>query len=98
MTESGVAPSSSASARNVRRCRSTGRATSRTSSGVEKSRPRIAESAFEQSSSARKRLDVNLIQTPGVESFVPPRDDLLLFVCGRIGKHNLQQEAIELRF
>src|SRR5213080_257363 len=52
ITESGVAPSSSASARSVSRWRSTGRAISRTSSGVENSRPRIAESAFEQSDSA----------------------------------------------
>ena len=48
ITASPVTPSSSASARRVRRCRRTGRATSRTSSGVVKSRPRIAERAFEQ--------------------------------------------------
>src|SRR2546423_12347449 len=52
MTESGVAPSSSASARSVKRWRRTGRATSRTSSGVEKSRPRIADNAFEHSNRA----------------------------------------------
>src|SRR5205085_3063132 len=52
ITESGVAPSSSASARNVKRCRNTGRAMSRTSSGVEKSRPRIAERAFAHSNNA----------------------------------------------
>src|SRR6266508_1276680 len=52
ITESGVAPSSSASARRVSRWRNTGRAMSRTSSGVEKSRPRIAERAFEHNNKA----------------------------------------------
>ena len=52
ITASGVAPSSSASARSTKRWRSTGRETSRTSSGVVKSRPRIAASAFAQSNKA----------------------------------------------
>ena len=44
-----------------------------------------------------QRLYVDLIQTARVESCIPTCDDLLFFVRRRIGKHNLQQETIELR-
>src|ERR1700752_1374652 len=46
----------------------------------------------------RKRLDLNLIQTTRIETGVPARDDLLLFFKRWITEHDLQKEAIELRF
>src|SRR5262249_42784342 len=45
-----------------------------------------------------ERLDINLIQTAGVESCVPTGDDLLFIFSRRIRQNDLQQETIELRF
>jgi hypothetical protein len=45
-----------------------------------------------------KRVNFYLIQSPRIESCVPTRDDLMLFIRRRVRQKDLQQKAIELRF
>src|SRR6266568_9090782 len=45
-----------------------------------------------------QRLNINLIQTPGVEARIPVCDYLLLLLWFRIVEQDFQQEAIELSF